>query len=69
MSDRVFLCHKCDGNLSKPDSRLIGCGCMSGWVRDWYVPVTVGEAIAEQAKSDRVYRDRSQPVTVNGGVR
>lgn len=48
----VFLCHKCDGALSGPNGvGLYGCGCISGWVRDFYEPYTVAQALEVQAKA------------------
>jgi hypothetical protein len=49
---KVFLCHKCSGLLSfvpGMTAPLHGCGCISGWIRDWQTPVTVTEAMLDQA--------------------
>ena len=52
----MYLCHKCSGVLTASDEerktlaykRLHGCGCISGWVRDWQDPVTLAVAIQDQ---------------------
>lgn len=45
----VYLCHKCSGALTPHnDKRLYGCGCISGYVRDFYIPITIRQAISEQ---------------------
>ena len=51
----IYLCHKCSGLLGSTDrgqdcSALRGCRCISGWIRDWQVPVTLEEAIADQKR-------------------
>ncbi len=62
----VVLCHKCRGNLSGPSEGLFGCGCMSGWIRDWQVAIPVEEAIIEQKKEllmrekERLEREKKQ---------
>jgi len=48
MKQEVYVCHKCCGALTEvrlhPDWKgpvLSGCGCMSGYVREWQKPVTL----------------------------
>jgi hypothetical protein len=66
---KVYLCHKCSGLLSfaiphdktysdmPKDHGLHGCGCISGWIRDWQAPVTLEEAQVTQAKQ-KAYREK-----------
>lgn len=46
--EKVYLCHKCSGLLSKNTTRLPlhGCGCISGYIRDGQIPFTELEAWA-----------------------
>jgi hypothetical protein len=38
----VFLCHKCGGTLTQCDlPQAYGCDCISGYVRDWQIPIPV----------------------------
>jgi hypothetical protein len=43
--EHVYLCHKCGGLLTRhnADPALYGCGCMSGYIRDWQYPTPVTE--------------------------
>jgi hypothetical protein len=51
MTTHVYICHKCGGTLSHhDDAALYGCGCMSGYVRDWQLPVSMGEARSTQVR-------------------
>jgi hypothetical protein len=67
---KVYLCHKCGGALSaKPiTSVLYDCDCMSGWVRDWQVPVILTEAHGIQLKhtNERLALYREQGRASNG---
>ena len=47
----IYLCHKCNGVLSG-DAPLgaRGCGCMSGYVRDWQVPTPAADVLPAQRK-------------------
>lgn len=56
-NSKVYLCHKCSGALTGNNRELYGCGCMSGWVRDWQTPVTLEQAKAEQAKLKEANRE------------
>jgi hypothetical protein len=47
-----YLCHKCCGNLSRSHESLYGCRCISGYVRDFYAPVTLEIAVAAQASHE-----------------
>lgn len=69
----VFLCHKCDGVLSgDAPSIAYNCGCMSGYVRDFYTPVRPETVIATQQATmqtllslyDRQGRDACDVVVV-----
>lgn len=64
----VYLCHKCYGELSyrKDGPKLLfGCGCISGWVRDWQEPITYDAALAIQTRTKRIeliwQRENNQP--------
>jgi hypothetical protein len=49
----MILCHKCSGVLANEGadaSGLMGCGCISGYVRGFETPLTRGQAIAQQIK-------------------
>ena len=49
----MILCHKCSGVLANEGadtSGLMGCGCISGYVRGFEVPVDRAQAIAQQIK-------------------
>lgn len=48
-TNKVYLCHKCSGALTGTGHGLVGCGCMSGWVRDWQSPTDIDEARLIQA--------------------
>jgi hypothetical protein len=45
----VYLCHKCSGHLGL-DAGLsaYACGCISGYVRDWQLPVPASEVRSRQ---------------------
>lgn len=70
----MILCHKCSGLLGHGDSEdasnLFGCSCISGYIRDFQVPITRHAAIKEQvsraASSIQLYigqgRELSDPI-------
>lgn len=51
-NDSVYLCHKCSGLLAGQSKVLHGCGCISGWVRDWQEPVSERKAMQIQHDQD-----------------
>jgi hypothetical protein len=66
----VILCHKCAGTLTQHnDPRLYGCGCISGYVRDWQKPISYDEACKAQLEVsyERLELYRSQGREENGG--
>ena len=48
----IYLCHKCAGVLQgeMPEGSY-GCGCMSGWVRDWYEPTAWNDVLEKQIEA------------------
>lgn len=48
----IYLCHKCSGVLSGDAPQgAYGCGCMSGYVRDWQAPTPVADVLPTQRKA------------------
>ncbi len=64
MENNIILCHKCDGILEGNAPGLFGCGCMSGWVRDWQKPISFTDAVQQQIAGTeeriRLYRDQER---------
>lgn len=54
----VYLCHKCCGLLTEPvdiriDIAIGGCGCISGYVRDFYKPFSQLDALLETIEHEK----------------
>lgn len=56
----MILCHKCKGVLAvgeENDKGLLGCSCISGYVRGFEPYLTREQAIAEQIQAQRQWID------------
>jgi hypothetical protein len=69
MPKTIILCHKCSGVLASEGSEdhgLLGCGCISGYVRGFEIPVdragAIERQIAAQCKRIETYtRQKLEP--------